>query len=167
MGEHASRRALLTAPVEQGEGHATQATPASPVTSAPPVDVPSSAVTVCTSWDPHRSYTGAMSYTQEKTPLALTHLGVKSRIKARERVSRWASLHLCQRRLGLWEPEGHVHTPIPRHRQRQRGTGLLLLTRRGLQQAQAAVAVRLERTHAHRGQWRALCYSTSVTGSPT
>jgi len=57
----------------------------------------------------------------------VTGLDVKSLTKARERVPRWASLHLCQRRLGLWEPAGHVHTPIPLHRHRQRGPGLLLL----------------------------------------
>src|SRR4029453_12904290 len=77
-------------------------------------------------------------------------LGVKSLNKARERVPRLASLHLCQHRLGLWEPEGHVHTPIHLHRHRQRGTALLLLTSRGIQQAQAAVAVCLDRTPAPR-----------------
>src|SRR5215471_6333928 len=37
------------------------------------------------------------------------------------------SIPLCQCRLGLWEPEGHLHTSLPLRRYRQRGTGLLTL----------------------------------------
>src|SRR2546422_2591707 len=61
---------------------------------------------------------------------------------------RSSRVHLRQCRLGLWEPEGHLHTSIHLNRHRQLGTGLLSLAERGIQRAEAAVAVRLERAHA-------------------
>ena len=54
-------------------------------------------------------------------------------------------LHLRQRRLGLGQPEGHVHRPIHLDRRRQGRPGRLLLTSRGIQPAKAPVAVGLER----------------------
>src|SRR4030095_7562851 len=77
-----------------------------------------------------------------------TVLGEKSRNKASERFLRSALLYLGQRRLGLRQPERHLHGAIEVDRGRQRGTGLLLLADRGIQHAQTAVAVGLERTHA-------------------
>jgi len=57
-------------------------------------------------------------------------------------------LHLGQRRLGLGQPEGHVHGVVQRHGGIHLGTGLLALASRGVQGAEAAVAVRLEGAHA-------------------
>ena len=58
------------------------------------------------------------------------------------------TLYLRQRRLGLWEPEGHLHGPVHLHGRGQRGARLLLLARRSIQRAEAPVAVGLERAHA-------------------
>ena len=61
----------------------------------------------------------------------------------------WSSpLHLCQRRLRLGQPEGHLHSPVQVDGSRQLCTGLLPLTGRGIQRAEAPVAVGLERAHA-------------------
>src|SRR3989442_919638 len=60
----------------------------------------------------------------------------------------WSWLfHLRHHRLRLGQPERHVHRLVHRDRCRQRGAGLLLLADRGIQRAQAAVAVGLERAH--------------------
>jgi hypothetical protein len=59
-----------------------------------------------------------------------------------------SSRHLHQRRFGLGKPEGHVHDAIQGDGGSQLGAGLLPLTGRGVQGAQAAVAVGLERAHA-------------------
>ena len=56
--------------------------------------------------------------------------------------------HLRQHRLYLGQPEGHLHGAIHLHGGGQRSTGLLLLACLGVQHAEAAVAVRLERAHA-------------------
>src|SRR2546428_8725187 len=56
--------------------------------------------------------------------------------------------HLCQRRLYLRQPEGHLHGAIHRQGGGQLSASLLLLACLGVQRAQAAVAVSLERTHA-------------------
>src|SRR5262245_36127594 len=58
------------------------------------------------------------------------------------------SLHLRQRLLCLREPEGHLHVAIQVDGGGQSGTCLLLLTLSGVQHAEAAVAMRLERAHA-------------------
>ena len=81
----------------------------------------------------------------------VTALGEQSRNKAREPFLGSAPLHLCQHFLGLWEPQGYVHGLVQIDSRGELGASLLLLTGRGIQLAQAAVAVRLEReTHAHR-----------------
>ena len=56
--------------------------------------------------------------------------------------------HLRQRRLGLREPEGHLHSLIHLDSGRQLGTGLLPLPGGGIQRAEAPVTVRLEWAHA-------------------
>src|SRR5262245_55902891 len=61
---------------------------------------------------------------------------------------RSSRVYLRQCRFGLWEPEGHLHTAILLNRHRQLGTGLLALADCGIQQAEAPVAVGLERAHA-------------------
>jgi hypothetical protein len=58
------------------------------------------------------------------------------------------SPHLHQRGLRLGEPEGHVHRLVERDGRRQRAAGLLCLPERGSEQAQAVVAVGLERAQA-------------------
>src|SRR3989442_8006330 len=58
-----------------------------------------------------------------------------------------SSLHLRQRCLGLGQPEGHVHGVVQRDSGRQLGAGQLSLAGRGIQRAQAEVAVGLERAH--------------------
>jgi hypothetical protein len=50
----------------------------------------------------------------------------------RWRSSPSSSLHLRQRRLGLWQPEAHIHTSIHLDSRRQRGTGLLPLAGHGI-----------------------------------
>src|SRR5262245_57805653 len=77
----------------------------------------------------------------------VTALGEKSRNTARDRFLRSALLYLDQRRLGLREPEGHLHTSIHLHRRRELGTGLLILAELRIQRAKAPVAVRLEGAH--------------------
>ena len=57
-------------------------------------------------------------------------------------------LHLCQRRLGLGQPERHVHGTIHLDSHGQRSADLFPLAYRGIQSAEAPVAVGLERTHA-------------------
>ena len=57
-------------------------------------------------------------------------------------------LHLCQRRLGLGQPEGHVHGAVQLDGSGQLGAGLLPLARLGVQRAEAEVAVGQERAHA-------------------
>jgi hypothetical protein len=80
----------------------------------------------------------------------VTVLGETSRHKARERVPRSSTLYLRQRRLGLWEPEGHLHSTVHVDRRRQCGARLLLLAHRGIQCSQTPLAVGLERAHAQR-----------------
>src|SRR5262245_42943663 len=79
---------------------------------------------------------------------AVPMLGGMSRNTAREHFLKSSPLDLGQRRLGFWEPKGHLHDPIEVDRRRQRSTGLLLLAGRGIQRAQAMMAVGHERTHA-------------------
>src|SRR5215831_15321143 len=57
-------------------------------------------------------------------------------------------LHLCQHRLGLGQPEGHVHGAVHFDGSSQDGTGLFPLTGRGVQRAEATVAVGHERAQA-------------------
>ena len=57
-------------------------------------------------------------------------------------------LYLRQHRLGLGQPEGHLHRPVQRRWRGQRGAGLLRLAGLGIQCAKAPAAVRLERAHA-------------------
>jgi hypothetical protein len=59
-----------------------------------------------------------------------------------------SSFHLCERCLGLREPEGHLHSTVHVDRHRQLGTGLLALLGRSIQRAEAPVTVRLEWAHA-------------------
>src|SRR5262249_21042889 len=56
--------------------------------------------------------------------------------------------HLRQRRLGLGEPEGHLHSTVHLQGGRECSAGLLWLTGRCIQRAEAAVTVGLEREHA-------------------
>ena len=58
------------------------------------------------------------------------------------------ALHLCPRRLGLRQPEGHVHGAVEVQSGRECGAGLLPLANRGIQHTEATVAVGLERAHA-------------------
>ena len=58
------------------------------------------------------------------------------------------SAHLRQHRLGLGQPEGHVHDTIHLDSRGQRRAGLGSLAHRGIQCAQAKVAVGLEWAHA-------------------
>ena len=53
-----------------------------------------------------------------------------------------------QRGFGLGQPEGHVHGAVQLDGGGQGGASLLLLTDRGIQWAEAPVAVGLERAHA-------------------
>src|SRR5712691_12507823 len=55
--------------------------------------------------------------------------------------------YLCQRRLRLWQPEGHVHVTVQVDGRGQGGTGLLPPTDLHIQGAKATVAVGLEWTH--------------------
>jgi hypothetical protein len=57
-------------------------------------------------------------------------------------------LHLRQYRLGLWQPEGHLHRLVQVYGSRQLSTGMLPLAGRGIQRAEATVAVGHERAHA-------------------
>jgi hypothetical protein len=57
---------------------------------------------------------------------------------------RWRCSHLRQRLPRLRQPESHLHGAVQRDGSRQRGADLLPLARRGLQHAEAAVAVGLE-----------------------
>ena len=57
-------------------------------------------------------------------------------------------LHLRQRRFGLGQPEGHIHSTVELDGGRECSAGLLWLAALGIQRAQAEVAVRLERAHA-------------------
>jgi len=56
--------------------------------------------------------------------------------------------HLRQRRLGLGEPEGHVHGAIHLNRGGQFRPSLLTLVRPGVEGAETQVAMRLQRAHA-------------------
>ena len=56
--------------------------------------------------------------------------------------------HLRQRRFGLGQPEGHVHGAVQGDGGGQGGAGLPPLTGRGVQGAQAKVAMGHERTYA-------------------
>src|SRR4029453_17565825 len=56
-------------------------------------------------------------------------------------------LHLRQRRLGLEQPEGHVHGQVQRNSRGQLSTGLLPLVCLDVQCTETTVAVRLERAH--------------------
>src|SRR4029450_2336362 len=58
------------------------------------------------------------------------------------------SLHLRQRCFRLRQPEGHVHGSVKRDGSGEISVGLLSLAARGIQRAQAAVAVGLEGAHA-------------------
>src|SRR5215510_3096398 len=61
----------------------------------------------------------------------------------------WSSrVHLCQCRLGLREPEGHVHRLVHLNSRRQLSAGLLRLASLCIQPAEPPVAVGLERAHA-------------------
>src|SRR5215467_13980290 len=64
------------------------------------------------------------------------------------RVPHLASLHLHERGFRLGEPEGHVHRLVQREGCRQLAVGALRLPDRGSEQAQAPVAVGLERAQA-------------------
>jgi hypothetical protein len=75
-------------------------------------------------------------------------MGEKSRNTASERFLRSASLCLGQRHRSLRQPEGHLHGLVEIDSSRECSTDLFPLPRRGIQDAQAAVAVGLERTHA-------------------
>src|SRR5712691_4392396 len=54
------------------------------------------------------------------------------------------SYHLRQCGFRLWQPEGHLHSAVQRNGGRQGGAGLLALAGRGVQRAEAAVAVGLK-----------------------
>src|SRR5262245_37635121 len=58
------------------------------------------------------------------------------------------SFHLRQCLLGLGQPEGHVHVAVQADGSSQGSTRLLPLPGPGIQRAEAALAVRLERAHA-------------------
>ena len=58
------------------------------------------------------------------------------------------ALHLCPHRLGLRQPEGHVHGAVEVQSSREYGACLLLQAGRGIQGAEATVAVGLKRAHA-------------------
>src|SRR5262245_56309299 len=58
-----------------------------------------------------------------------------------------SSAHLRQRRLSLRQPEGHVHGAVQRDGGGQFSTSLLSPASRGIQRAEAEVAVGLERVH--------------------
>ena len=55
--------------------------------------------------------------------------------------------HLPQRRFGLGQPEGHLHGTVQRDGGGQRRTRLLGLACSGIQEAEATVAMGLERAH--------------------
>jgi hypothetical protein len=55
---------------------------------------------------------------------------------------------LCQRRLGLGQPERHIHRAVELDGGGQVGTGLFSASHLAIQAAEAKVAVGLERTHA-------------------
>jgi hypothetical protein len=59
-----------------------------------------------------------------------------------------SSRHLRQRRFGLGQPEGHVHSAVQLDGGGQGGAGLLPLTDLAVQPAQPEVAVGHERGHA-------------------
>jgi hypothetical protein len=56
--------------------------------------------------------------------------------------------YLCQRPLGLGQPEGHLHGTIHLDGSGQLGASLLTPTNLAIQRAEAQVAVGLERAHA-------------------
>src|SRR5262245_30523488 len=58
------------------------------------------------------------------------------------------AFRLCQRRLGLRQPESHVHGTVEVQSSRECGAGLLLHSGRGIQGTEAAVAVGRKRAHA-------------------
>jgi hypothetical protein len=58
-----------------------------------------------------------------------------------------SALHLPQRCLGLGQPECHLHVTVESHGGGECSAGLLPLAKRGIQCAEAEVAVRLERAH--------------------
>jgi hypothetical protein len=64
-------------------------------------------------------------------------LGEQARNEASERVPPSSPFPLCQRRLGIRQPERHRHGSIELDSPRERGAGLLLLVDRGLQRAAA------------------------------
>src|SRR2546429_3737117 len=72
----------------------------------------------------------------------------ESRKKASERFLRSALLYLGQRRLGLREPERHLHGTVHLHGRGQFSTGLLPLAGGRIQRAETPVAVGHERAHA-------------------
>ena len=75
-------------------------------------------------------------------------MGEALRNKARECFPRSSPLYLGQRRLGLGQPERHVHGPIHLDGRSQLGAGLLALAGGGIERAKGTVAVRHEWTHA-------------------
>src|SRR5262245_10396526 len=75
-------------------------------------------------------------------------LGETSRNKISERFPGLTPLYLCQRRFGFREPEGHVHGLVQIDSRGELGTGLLALAGHGRQDAEAPVAVGLERAQA-------------------
>jgi hypothetical protein len=65
--------------------------------------------------------------------------------------------YLCQRRFRLGQPEGHVHGAVKVDSRGHFGTGLLGPVGLGIEAAEAAVAVGLQRAHAEfLGQGEAL-----------
>src|SRR5215470_17718204 len=65
----------------------------------------------------------------------------------RATVDRSSPLHLRQRRLGLRQPERHLHRLVHRDSRRQLSTGLFALADRSIPHAQTAVAVGQEWAH--------------------
>ena len=61
---------------------------------------------------------------------------------------RWACFYLREHRLGLGQPESHLHRPVQLDGRRQGGTGLLPSSHLAVEPTQSMVAVGLERTHA-------------------
>jgi hypothetical protein len=49
------------------------------------------------------------------------------------------SLHLLQCRLGLWQPEGHLHTSVHLDRRRERSPGLFRLASLRMQRANSGL----------------------------
>ena len=88
--------------------------------------------------------------------VTLSSIGRRVRNKASERFPRSSPLHLCQRRFGLPEPEGHVHGTIEVDGCHERRVGQFPMPGCGIQRAEAVVAVRLEwaRASASARAWR-------------